>query len=136
MRALVLLVFVCLSTACGGAPTAPGTEFLEFTSVTPPNGTAVKPGSSVTISAAIKSTLVHFNSGYVVMIVQDQVGRVVQTRDRPQPQAVLTKGTSTSELSDSITVPDDAIAIDVVAALFVEGSTRTAAVVKVRYPVQ
>ena len=137
MRVSLSVLAVLIAGACGGSsPVSPTTEFIAFKAVSPSDGTAVKAGSTVTVSVSVTATLVNFNNGRVVMIVQDQVGRVVQQTGRPQPQATISKGTATVELSDSITVPDAALAVEVIMALFVEGSDRTAAFVKARYPVQ
>ena len=136
MRFLWVPLSLMVLTACGGGPASPSTEFIAIKSITPVDGTAVKTGTTVSFAVAVTSTIVNFNSGRVVMIVTDQVGRTVQPTGRPQPNVAVAKGTATVELSDSVTVPADALAIEVVLALFVEGSDRTAVFVKARYPVQ
>ena len=137
--------------ACGsGSPTAPTPtpastpaptptpvmDAVSLGSIAPAAGSPLQASQTVTFTATLNYTLASAESGQIVIVIQDQSNRRLQPSGRPQPAAVVTKGTSTATLADSIVVPaSDVSSVRVVFPLIPTGATRTDVIVSVSYPV-
>ena len=128
----VLLIAGCASSS----PTAPTTDFISLTSIVPAAGTALTAGDRVTFTAVVDCTIVSANGGFAVMVIQDHRNISLLEVGEIQPQATLTKGTTTVTLSHTVTIPQSASSVRVALPIFINDSNSTRAVVTRDYAVR
>ena len=128
----VLLIAGCASSS----PTAPTTDFISLTSIVPAAGTALTAGDRVTFTAVVDCTIVSANGGFAVMVIQDHRNISLLEVGEIQPQATLTKGTTTVTLSHTVTIPQSASSVRVALPIFINDSNSTRAVVTRDYTVR
>jgi hypothetical protein len=140
------LVMLFLAACGSGSPTAPtatpaptpvpAMDAVSVGSLAPAAGTPLQASQTVMFTATLNYTLGSAESGQVVIVIQDQSGRSLQPPGRPQPAAVIAKGTGTATLADSIVVPASGVSsVRVFFPLIPSGASRTDVVVSVNYPV-
>ena len=140
-------LLVLLLGACGGSPAGPtatpaptpppATDAVSVGSIVPPAGTPLQASETVTFTATLNYTLASAESGQIVIAIQDQSDRNLQQLGRPQPAALVSRGTGTATLADSIVVPASGVtSVRVFFPLIPMGATRTDVVVSVSYPVR
>jgi len=111
-------------------------DAVSLGSLAPAAGTPLQATQTVMFTATLNYTLASAESGQIVIVIQDQSSRSLQPRGRPQPAAVVTKGTGTATLADSIVVPASGVSsVRVFFPLIPSGASRTDVVVSVSYPV-
>lgn len=143
-RALgIAAVAACVAAAgCGSSPSAPlpvtrATDSIgSVISMNPPPGTVLQLGQTVTFSGTPGYTLASADVGTVIMVVQDQDNRPLPVSG-PQPTVVVRRGSGDVTLTETVTVPADAVTI--VRVFFVltpAGAASTSATVAVTYPVR
>ena len=126
-----------LIAGCGSnSPTAPTTDFISLTSIVPAAGTMLTAGDRVTFTAVVDCTIVSANGGFAVMAIQDHRNLSLLEVGEIQPQATLTKGTTTVTLSHTVTIPATANTVRVALPIFVNDSNSTRAVVTRDYTVR
>ena len=136
-RSSCLLLSLFLVAACGGdSPTAPTADFIALNSIIPSAGTALNAGERVTFTANVTCTLVSANGGFTAMVLQDQGNRTLLGEGEIAPQVALQKGTTTTTLSHTITIPRSGSTVTVALPIFIDGSTSTSAVVRREYTVR
>ena len=140
-------LLVLLLGACGGSPAGPtatpastpppATDAVSVGSIVPPAGTPLQASETVTFTATLNYTLSSAESGQIVIAIQDQSDRNLQQLGRPQPASLVSRGTGTATLADSIVVPASGVtSVRVFFPLIPMGATRTDVVVSVSYPVR
>ena len=104
--ALALFCSLFVIASCGSnSPTTPTTDFIALDSIVPAAGTALNAGERVTFTAVVTCTIVSSNSGFTVMVLQDQLNRSLLPPGESPPQAPLLKGTATVTLTTTVTIP-------------------------------
>jgi hypothetical protein len=99
-------------------------------------GTPLQASETVTFTATLAYTLATADSGQIVIVIQDQNDRKLQQLGRAQPAAVVSKGTGTLTLADTIMIPASGVSsVRVIFPLVPAGATRTEVLVSVSYPV-
>ena len=137
VRSAGLLFSMLLIAGCGSSsPTAPTTDFISLTSIVPAAGTMLTAGDRVTFTAVVDCTIVSANGGFAVMVIQDHRNLSLLEVGEIQPQATLTKGTTTVTLSHTVTIPQSASSVRVALPIFVNDSSSTRAVVMRDYTVR
>jgi hypothetical protein len=126
-----------LIAGCGSSsPTAPTTDSITLTSIVPAARTTLTAGERVTFTAVVNCTIATSNGGLTAMVLQDQANKSLLAPGEVQPQARLSKGTTTVTLSHTVTVPESGSTLTVALPIFVNESDRTSAVVRREYPVR
>jgi hypothetical protein len=126
-----------LLAGCGSSsPTAPTTDFISLVSIVPAAGTTLNAGERVTFTAVVVCTIVNSNGGRTAMVLQDQANRSLLAPGEIQPQATLSKGTTTVTLSHTVTTPDSGSTLTVALPIFVNESSTTRAVVTRHYAIR
>ena len=134
LRSWLLVVALVAVSACGAnSPTSPDTDWIELNSISPPSGTVLTAGESITFTATVTCTTVNSDGGTVALLLLDQGNRSLQT---VQPHVTLARGDQTVTLSDTITVPVSGSTVTVTMPLFVNGSNSTRALKRVSYTVR
>jgi hypothetical protein len=137
LRSRALLLSLFLIAGCGSnGPTAPTTESILLTSISPAVGTTLNAGDRVTFTAVVSCTIVHSSGGIAAMVLQDQANKSLLAPGEIQPQSALVKGTTTVTFSHTITVPESGSVVTVALPLFVNESGSTRAVVTRSYQVR
>ncbi len=136
-RSLLFLCSLLLIAGCGSnSPTTPTTDFIALDSIVPAAGTALNAGERVTFTAVVTCTIVSSNSGFTVMVLQDQLNRSLLPPGESPPQAPLLKGTATVTLTTTVTIPPSGSTVTVALPIFVSESNTTRAAVTRNYPVR
>jgi hypothetical protein len=137
LRGLSLWLSLLLIAACGSSsPTAPTTDFISVTSIVPAAGTTLNAGERVTFTAVVSCTIVSSSGGFTAMVVQDQTNRSLLAPGEIQPQATLSKGTTTVTLSHTVTIPESGSTVTVLFPIFVNESSTTRAVATRNYTIR
>lgn len=141
-----LLVANLLASACGGGSSAPVVQEVtpsqpinrvDIVSATPPDGTYLSAGSTVTFQVAFTYELVTGDTASIQMILADQVYRVLNPQGEMPPMVSATRGKGGATLSYTLTVPAAGVtAITANFPMFVETSTRSQLMANVRYYVR
>jgi hypothetical protein len=104
---VIALSFGC--TRGAHSPTDPsGPDFLSLSSITPPTGTKLSPGSSVTFTVKVdyqetcKDNLNVLSGGTITMVIQDQVDTNLLS---PGVSKAVDNGRGSATLSAHISVP-------------------------------
>lgn len=124
-----LLVAGCSSDS----PTAPTADHIELNSVVPAAGTALKAGERVTFTAVVTGTIVSADGGFTGLVLQDQANRSLLAPGDAQPQAALSKGTTTVTLTHTYTIPEGGVSLTLAVPLFINSSAETRAVATRNY---
>ena len=92
--------------------------------------------SPVIFTAVVECTIVNSDGGITAMVIQDQANKSLLAPGENQPQAELTKGTTTVTLSHTVTIPESGSILTVALPIFVNESDTTRAVVTRHYTVR
>ena len=115
------------------SPTPARDSLNGLTNLSPALGTALQAGQTVGFAGTAGYTLATADVGMVMMSIQDQADRPLQTSD-PQPTVVVARGTATATLSQTVTLPTTGVtSVRLSFFLAPAGSTTTNVVLSVLY---
>ncbi len=106
MTRTALLILLLAAAACGGgnAPTTPGVvNTLTLVSISPPAGSTLVPGSTVTFNGTLAYTLSTAGSALVSLVFEDQTNRVLNPTI--QPTSVVPEGQGEVNLPGPLSIP-------------------------------
>jgi hypothetical protein len=84
-----------------------GPDLLVIATISPPEGTKLAPGSSVTFTAGLSYILNSSGAATIMMVFEDQDGRVLNPAS--EITTVVSRGTGSLQMSDPITIPSTGV---------------------------
>src|ERR1700724_351762 len=110
---LVLAVALVVTAAAGGCSGGSsssdlgGPDLIVIATISPPEGTKLAPGSSVTFTAGLSYILNSSGAATIMLVIEDQDGRVLNTSS--EITTVVSRGTACLQMSDLITIPPSGV---------------------------
>ena len=108
---------------------------IDLVSVSPAAGTPLTRGSRVEFHITVSYSMTIAKTGVIVLVFQDEKNRGAQGR-APQVMQPVSDASGTVTLTETITVPDDALELRLFVPLVPEGIKNTSGEVTIRYPVE
>jgi hypothetical protein len=84
-----------------------GPDLIVIATISPPEGTKLAPGGSVTFTAGLSYILNSSGAATIIMVIEDQGGRVLNPAS--EVTTVVSRGTGSLQMSDSITIPSTGV---------------------------
>lgn len=134
-----LLVPVLALCACGGnTSTNPTLDWIAIKAATPPTGTVLKAGETVTFTVSVDATVVSADTGIVRMLVTTEGMVPLNNGTAGPPKQTVPKGTTTVALTDTVTIPLElsGSSVLVVVPIWIDGVQRTGQWGRLAYTVQ